>query len=92
MVGSETAAPAPAALEFHDNGFLIYCRIQVDKTSPTIGIRNGGRIADFAPFVIHFEEEEVGKLLDVIAVGKAIVTQDGAVVRRGAVRWQMIVT
>jgi hypothetical protein len=47
---------------------------------PAIGVGNGGGIANFAPLVVHFEEEEVGELLDVIAVGEAVVTQDGAVV------------
>ena len=54
--------------------------VQVDETGPAVRIGNGGRIADFAPLIVHFEEEEVGELFDVVAVGKAVVAEDGAVV------------
>jgi len=30
--------------------------------------------------MIHFEEEKIGKLLDVIAIGDAVILQDVAVV------------
>ena len=33
-----------------------------------------------AALIVHFEEEEVGELLDVVAVGEAVVAEDGAVV------------
>jgi hypothetical protein len=38
------------------------------------------RPVDFAPLVVHFEEEEVSQLLNVIAIGKAIIAENRAVV------------
>ena len=78
--GGDEAAPLA---QFGQNLAIVAFQlvaVQVDQAGPTISVINGGWIANFAPLVIHFEEEEVGKLLDVIAVGEAVIAQNGAVV------------
>ena len=54
--------------------------VAAHQAGPAIGVGDGAGVADFAPLVVHFEEEEVGQLLDVVAVGEAVVAQDGTVV------------
>lgn len=36
-------------------------------------------VGRLGPLVRHFEEEEIGELLDVVAVGKSVVSKDVAV-------------
>ena len=77
--GYETASLAQLGQNLTIVAFQVIA-VQVDQAGPTVGVRNGGRVANFAPLVVHFEEKEVRKLLNVVAVGEAVVAQDGAVV------------
>jgi len=53
----------------------------VGKTGPTVLLRDGGRLAELLlPLLGHLEEQQVGDLFDVVAVGDAVVAQDVAIV------------
>lgn len=57
--GDEAAALAQLGQDFPVMAFQV-AAIQGDQAGSTVWGGDGGGIADFAPFVIHFEEEEIG--------------------------------
>ena len=56
--------------------------VEGDEAGPVVpGGNEGGLVVGrLRPLVGHLEEEQVGQLLDVIAVGEAVVTEEVAVV------------
>ena len=55
------------------------CAALARKALPTTVFRKTGRpvVGGLAVLVCHLEEEQIGELLEIIAVGNAIVIEDG---------------
>lgn len=51
-----------------------------EQGAPAQLFRDGAGLAKQGILIVHFQEDEIGKLLDVIAIGNAVVAQDIAVV------------
>jgi hypothetical protein len=55
--------------------------LQAAQTGPSVLRRDSALFAELALLLVgHLEKEQVGELLDVIAVGDAVVAQDVAII------------
>jgi hypothetical protein len=69
---------------FEDIAVMLFKRdaVHLDEAGPVVIFGDGGLLVvrRAGPLVIHFEEEEVGELLDVVAVRDSVVAEEVAVV------------
>ena len=56
--------------------------VEFDETCPVVIFGDGGLLVvrRAGPLVVHFQEEKIGELLDVVAVGDSVIAQEVAVV------------
>ncbi len=52
----------------------------VEQRAPAQFFRDGAGLAKLGILIIHFQEDQIGELLDVIAIRDAVIPQDVAVI------------
>ena len=83
-LAEDAANEAAAVAQFGENGAVVgfqFRAFQAAQAGPVVRERNGAGFAqELGALVVHLEEEEVGELFQVVAIGDAVVPQNVAVV------------